>query len=200
LQAGPAPDLGRIVPERAPEGWTVQTRGDLFYFFDELQTDNLVERIYQRRGPEGVTQVTVYVAWWPAGRTSVSTVAAHTPESCWPGTGWVMDGSQSARLALPLPEGRMVAEAEQRVFHHGTFPQRVWFWHLVAGEPFRAFDPLSWRDQLRVFFERGVRRDEAQAFVRISTNREWDEIAGEPLVAEILERFSELGVPVIPGR
>jgi hypothetical protein len=71
---------------------------------------------------------------------------------------------------------------------------------LVAGEPFRAFDPLSWRDQLRVFFERGVRRDEAQAFVRISTNREWDEIAGEPLVAEILERFSELGVPVIPGR
>jgi hypothetical protein len=86
------------------------------------------------------------------------------------------------------------------VFHHGTFPQRVWFWHLVAGEPFRAFDPLSWRDQLRVFFERGVRRDEAQAFVRISTNREWDEIAGEPLVAEILERFSELGVPVIPGR
>jgi hypothetical protein len=36
--------------------------------------------------------------------------------------------------------------------------------------------------------------------VRISTNREWDEIAGEPLVVEILERFSELGVPVIPGR
>ena len=198
--AGPVPDLGRIVPELVPEGWTVQTRADLFYFFDELQTDHLVERTYQRRGPEGVTQVTVYVAWWPAGRTSVSTVAAHTPESCWPGTGWVMDGAQSARLALPLPDGSMVAEAEQRVFHHGAFPQRVWFWHLVAGEPFRAFDPLSWRDQLRVFFERGVRRDEAQAFVRISTNREWSEIAGEPLVAEVLESFSELGVPIIPER
>jgi hypothetical protein len=197
--SGTVPDLGRIVPERAPEGWTVRTRGDLFYYFDALQTDHLLERTYQRRGPEGITQVTVYVAWWPAGKTSVSTVAAHTPESCWPGTGWVMDGAQSSRRALPLPDGRVVAEAEQRVFHHGDFPQRVWFWHVVAGEPFRAFDPLSWRDQLKVFFERGVRRDEAQAFVRISTNREWSEIAGEPLVAEVLKGFSALGVPVRPA-
>ncbi len=193
---GPVPNLARIVPERAPAGWTVETRGDLFYFFDALQTDHLLERSYQRHGPEGLTQVTVYVAWWAPGQTSVSTVAAHTPESCWPGSGWTMDGAQTARLALPLPDGRIVDEAEQRVFHHGDFPQRVWFWHLVAGTPFRAFNPLSWRDQLNVFFERGVRRDEAQAFVRISTNREWSEIAGDPWLAELLKGVSELGVPV----
>jgi len=197
--AGPVPDLARIVPANAPEGWTVETRGDLFYFVDALQTDHLFERSYQRRGPEGVTQVTVYVAWWAPGQASVSTVAAHTPESCWPGSGWVMDGAQSARLALPLPDGRSVGDAEQRVFHHGEFPQRVWFWHVVAGAPFRAFNPMSWRDQLNVFFERGVRRDEAQAFVRISTNREWAEIAGDPLVTEVLKGFSELGVPVRDG-
>ena len=194
--AGPVPDLARIVPGRASEDWVVQTRDDLFHYFDALQTDHLLERVYQRRTPDGVTQVTVYVAWWPAGKTSVSTVAAHTPESCWPGTGWVMDAARSARISLPLPDGRVVGEAEQRVFHHGEFPQRVWFWHLVAGKPFRVFDPLSWRDQLKVFFERGVRRDEPQAFVRISTNREWSEIAGDPLVAEVLKGFAELGVPV----
>ncbi len=194
--SGPVPDLARIVPAQAPEGWEVQTRQDLLYYADALRTDHLLERSYQRHGPDGLIQVTVYVAWWAPGQASVSAVAAHTPESCWPGSGWVMDGGQSARLVLPLPDGRRVAEAEQRVFRHDDFPQRVWFWHLVAGEPFRAFDPLSWRDQLKMFFEHGVRGDEAQAFVRISTNREWSEIAGEPLVAEIVKGFAELGVPV----
>ena len=193
---GPAPDLARIVPERPPGEWAVETRRDLFYYFDALQTEHLIERSYQRRDPGGLTQVTVYVAWWPAGKTSVSTVAAHTPESCWPGAGWVMDGSQTARRALPLPGGREARDAEQRVFQHSGFPQRVWFWHLVAGVPFRPFDPLSWRDQLKVFFEHGVKRAEPQAFVRISTNREWEEIADEPLVAEVLKGFAELGVPV----
>ena len=191
-----APDLARLVPAQGPEEWTVRTRDDLYYYFDALQTDHLLERTYERRDARGLAQVTVYVAWWPAGKTSVSTVAAHTPESCWPGAGWVMDGAKSARRALPLPDGRAAEEAEQRVFRQGEYPQRVWFWHLVAGEPFRVFDPLSWRDQLKVFFEQGVRRVEPQAFVRISSNREWEEIAGEPLLVEVLDGLVELGVPV----
>lgn len=194
--SGPVPELARLVPAEAGDEWAVQTRNDLYFYFDALQTEHLLERVYHRRDGEGTTQITVYVAWWPAGRTSVSTVAAHTPESCWPGTGWGMDEGQNARRALPLPGGRVVEEAEQRVFHRGRYPQRVWFWHLVGGAPFRPFDPRSWRDQLAVFFKHGVRRDEPQAFVRISTNREWAEIAGEPLIAEVLKGFAELGVPV----
>jgi len=195
-ESGPVPDLARLVPAEPGGGWEVRTRDDLFLYSGTLQTEHLLERVYQRRDRGGVTQVSVYVAWWPAGRTSVSTVAAHTPESCWPGTGWVMDKNRSVRRTLPLPGGRALEEAEQRVFWQGKYPQRVWFWHLVGGAPFRPFNPLSWRDQLSVFFEHGVRRDQAQAFVRISTNREWEEIADESLVAEVLKGFVELGVPV----
>jgi exosortase len=196
--AGTMPALERIVPKRPASGdWTVATRTDLDRFADILQTEHLLERIYRRTAPDGrVLQVTVYAAWWPAGAASVSTVAAHTPEACWPGAGWEMNPAESGRLALPLADGSVAGEAEQRVFANGEYPQRVWFWHLVGGEPFRPFEPRSWRDQLAVFFKHGVRRDAPQAFVRISSNCEWSEIAGEPLVAEVLRGFSELGVPV----
>jgi hypothetical protein len=60
----------------------------------------------------------------------------------------------------------------------------------------RAFDPRSWREQLSVFFERGVRRDEAQAFVRLSSNVDWARLAGEPLMAEVIAGVAQLGVPV----
>lgn len=196
---GPVPDLARIIPAEPEGGWSVRTRTDLSYYSGALQTDHLFERVYQRQGRDGLVQITVYTAWWPAGGASVSTVAAHTPESCWPGAGWAMDDTQSARRALPLPDGREAREAEQRVFQQGQYPQRVWFWHLVGGAPFRAFNPHSWRDQLAVFFKQGVRRDQPQAFVRISTNRTWEEIAGEPLVREVLRGFAELGVPVATG-
>jgi exosortase len=196
--AGPAPALERIIPVApADAGWAVATRTDLDRFADILLTEHLLERVYQRAGSDGrLVQITVYAAWWPAGAASVSTVAAHTPEACWPGAGWVLDQEGSRRRGLPLSDGRVAGEAEQRVFVRGGYPQRVWFWHLVGGEPFRPFQPLSWRDQLAVFFKHGVRRDAPQAFVRISSNREWEELADEPLVAEVLAGFAQLGVPV----
>lgn len=190
------PPLAALVPVEA-DGWRVTTREDLARFSGILQTDHLLERMYSKIDDAGrLTQLTVYVAWWPAGATSVSTVAAHTPEACWPGAGWEQVPAHDGRRDLPLPGGRVAAEAEQRSFKSGDYPQTVWFWHLVAGVPMSTFDPRSWREQLRVFFEQGVRRDQAQAFVRISSNREWAELADDPLVAEVLAGFARLGVPV----
>jgi hypothetical protein len=163
-----------------------------------LLTDHLMERTYVRQDEGGGrTQVTVYVAWWPAEATSVSTVVSHTPEACWPGTGWEMEPKANGPVALMLGDGRVVGDAEERRFRRGDYPQRVWFWHLVGKQPLAPFDPLSWRDQLRYFFRRGVRPKEAQTFLRISSNREWTTIADEPLVRQILAGFESMGVPVM---
>jgi hypothetical protein len=90
-----------------------------------------------------------------------------------------------------------VAErAEQRAFRNGDYPQTVWFWHLVDGRPMEAFNPRSWREQLRLFFRQGARGEATQAFVRISSNLSWEELAGEALLGEVLTGFAELGVPV----
>ena len=195
-KGGPAPVLTRLVPEEG-EGWTAATRTDLGRFAGILQTDHLLERTYSKIDDKGRrAQVTVYAAWWPAGAASVSTVAAHTPEACWPGAGWQQAPATDGRRDLPLADGRVAGEAEQRSFVFGEYPQHVWFWHLVAGEPMRPFEPTSWREQLRVFFQHGIRRDQTQAFVRVSSNLEWSELAGDPLLAEVISGFAELGVPV----
>lgn len=200
--AGPArpggvPELARLVPETAPAGWQVQTRRDLERFAGILQTAHLLERTYSKTADTGeVWQVTVYLARWPAGGASVSTVAAHTPEACWPGAGWAAVPGGTGRGELELADGTRIGEAEKRTFRSRDYPQNVWFWHLVDGRPMRAFDPRSWREQLSVFFERGVRRDEAQAFVRLSSNVDWARLAGEPLMAEVIAGVAQLGVPV----
>lgn len=192
------PPLARLIPEEpAGGGWMVETRTDLGLFAGILLTDHLLERTYVKLEPDGSrTQLTVYAAWWPAEATSVSTVASHTPEACWPGTGWVMEPKASGRVALLLEDGSFVADVEERRFRRGTYPQRVWFWHLVGGEPLAPFNPLSWRDQLKHFFAHGVKPEEAQTFIRISSNREWPAIAGEPLMKQLLSGFADLGVPI----
>jgi exosortase len=196
------PALGELLPsEPEAAGWEVLTRGDLDRFAGVLRTSHLLERVYRREDGAGrLVQISVYVAWWGAGQASVSTVAAHTPEACWPGAGWTPVASGSARRSLPLADGREVADAEQRAFIRAEYPQQVWFWHLVGGEPFRAFEPRSWRDQLEVFFAEGTRGEREQVFVRISSNRDWEVLAEEPLVAELLGGLAELGVPLGEAR
>lgn len=197
---GEMPALERLVPAVA-DGWTVTTREDLGRFTSILRTTHLAERTFTRSEPGGRhTQITVYVAWWGAGAASLSEVASHTPEMCWPGAGWQMLHEESGRRSLMLRDGREAREAEQRAFISNGYPQRVWFWHLVDGAPLAPFNPNSWREQLRMFFKRGVRREQSQAFVRFSSNVGWSEIAGEPLVAEVLGGFAKLGVPLAEGK
>jgi hypothetical protein len=83
-----------------------------------------------------------------------------------------------------------------RLFERKGRPQWVWFWHVVEGAPLRPFDAYSWRDQFGVFLSHGVRRGGEQAFVRVSSNRAWSELAGEPLLEEVLGNLAALGVPV----
>ena len=196
-QEGRAPELERLIPAETRTGWQVQTRTDIARFAGVLQTQHLIERTYSKVDDRGQSmQVTVYAAWWPAGASSVSTVAMHTPEACWPGAGWQAVQGGPSRVVLRLGDGRTVAGVEKRAFRSRDYPQQVWFWHLVDGRPIQAFDPRSWKEQLSQFFERGVRGDEPQAFLRISSNVDWDRLAGDPLMAEVLAGFAELGVPL----
>lgn len=193
------PNLEQIIPVNEPSvaGWRVETRDDLGRFAGILQTDHLLERSYLKIKDDGArVRVTVYAAWWRPGATSVSTVAAHTPEACWPGAGWTLLPDSASGLALPLADGRRAEFAERRSFVNGDYPQNVWFWHLVDGRVQEPFNPRSWRDQLALFFRVGFRPDAPQSFVRVSSNLPWEELRSEELLARVLSGFSELGVPL----
>ena len=188
----PVPDLAGILPAEA-DGWHVDTSQSIYQFTETLRTHHLAQRTYLRRTEAGVEQLTIYLAYWPAGQAPVSLVASHTPDACWPGNGWVAGPNPHARETLTLPD-RTLAEAESRFFRNGEIPQHVWFWHLYDGRPITYRDPYSARELLKIALRYGFTHDGDQLFVRVSSNRPWSTFAREPLVTEVFNRLKSLGL------
>ncbi len=184
--------LAAILPESLP-GWRVETSHDLYQFSETLRTEHLAQRTYVRPAADGVDQITIYLAYWRPGQAPVSLVASHTPDACWPGSGWTAIPSANTRETLALPS-RSLAVAESRFFKNGQFPQHVWFWHLHDGRPIRYNDPYSPTELLNIALRYGFAQDGDQLFVRISSNRPWSTLAAEPLLTDIFSRLQALGL------
>jgi len=188
----PAPDLLALLPTQAV-GWQVASTEDLYRFRSQLNTDNLVQRNYVRLDPEGPTQLTVYLAYWAPGQSNPGLVATHTPDGCWPGTGWERQptGRTTERITTA---GRPLAEAEYRLFTSDGFPQYVWYWHLYGGRPLVQRNVFSPVGLFRLVFSYGFKPPSDQCFVRLSCNRPWSALARDPLVTEIFRRLQPLGL------
>lgn len=190
---GPAPDILSFLPP-APDGWRVATSQDLYRFSSILQTDHLAQRIYLKDAPDGsLLQITIYLAYWPPGQASVSTVATHTPDACWPGAGWQPQPTDYTTIRLPLA-GRELSRAEYRVFHNQRIPQHVWFWHSFNHHVIREFQPRRPWELLSSVLDYGVRSDGEQLFVRISSNHPWSDIDQEPLLAAVFNHLQPYGL------
>jgi exosortase len=188
----PVPDLMAILPAAA-DGWAVRTSNDLFQFTSTLQTDHLAQRTYSRLTPAGPQEVTVYLAYWRAGQAPVSLVASHTPDACWPGSGWEPAPGSGGRAQLSLA-GRPLPDAEVRRFRDGASTQFLWFWHIYDGHPIDYRDPYSARELLSIAWRYGFQHDGDQLFVRVSSDQPWEVLGGERLIADIFGRLAPLGL------
>ena len=188
----PVPNLLAVLPAAAA-GWRVDTSRDLYQFSDALKTEFLAQRTYIGQTAAGPTDVTIYLAYWRAGQSTVSSVAAHTPDACWPGSGWAII-PQPVTTTNPVVAGRTLAPAEYRFFQANTRAQHVWFWHLFDGRPIAFQDPYSTRELLSIALRYGFRRDGDQLFVRISSNRPWSAIADEPFLRACFAGLQPLGL------
>lgn len=193
--SAPPPELGSLLPATAA-GWEVRTPDDLYQFAGVLQTTHLLQRTYLRPGRASqLEDLTVYVAYWPTGQTSVSRVASHTPDACWPGSGWIADNSVSGHRQSPPLAGLVVAPGEYRVFRtEQGYTQYVWFWHVFDGQVIDYRDPYSLPALLEIALKYGFRRQGSQYFIRISSNRPLSELAAEPLVREIMTNLKRVGL------
>ncbi len=187
----PVPALASVLPSATP-GWLVVTN-DLFEFRDALHTDHLAQRTYVKSTPAGEIRIILYLAYWSPGQASVSLVASHTPDACWPGSGWIAEPIAAPRAKLII-DRRPLADAEARLFKLGDSPQFVWFWHLYDGHPINYRDPYSASELLRIALRYGFRHDGDQLFVRVSCNRPWSEIEHEPLLARFFAHTQALGL------
>jgi exosortase len=188
----PVPDLAAILPTAA-EGWRVGTATDLYQFRDALQTDHLVQRTYSRDTDRGPERIIIYLAYWRPGQASVSLVASHTPDACWPGAGWEAVPVSEPRVNLMVGSHPLPA-AEARSFLSGDYPQNVWYWHLYDGHPITQENPRSPAELLRLAWRYGFRRAGDQLFIRVSSNRPWADIAHEPVLETVLKRLQPLGL------
>lgn len=190
----PIPDIAALLPLQA-EGWQVSSAPDLYQFSGVLQTTHLVQRTYQRPIAQGkFAQLTVYLAYWPAGTATVSRVASHTPDACWPGSGWTSKSSDEMRANL-LVSSRPLPPAEHRLFQNGDgFVQHVWFWHIYDGRSINYRDPYSVPALLELAWRYGFRQPGDQCFIRISSNLPWSELSPEPLVEEIVSHLARVGL------
>ncbi len=188
------PDLRTLLPNRA-DGWEVRTPNDLYQFADILQTSHLLERTYLRPvGGGQFTQLTVYIAYWAPGQASVSRVASHTPDACWPGSGWAAQPVADVHEIPALP-GLNISPGEHRIFKNSTgFAQHVWFWHIYDGHVINYRDPYSIPALFQIALHYGFRRPGEQFFVRISSNRPWPELQQEAVVREILTNLTRVGL------
>ncbi len=185
-------DVLALLPAEAP-GWTVRTTDDLYRFSGVLQTRHLAERTYLRATAQGEVHVNAYVAHWSAGSAPVSLVASHTPDACWPGSGWLPEENPDRQVALKTGD-RSLPLAEQRVFRFGEQPQHVWYWHIYDGRVISYRDPYSIPALVEIALRYGFRREGSQYFVRLSSNRPWEEIRGEPLIRELAANLARVGL------
>ncbi|MDP1580111.1 MAG: exosortase/archaeosortase family protein [Candidatus Didemnitutus sp.] len=181
-----------ILPTESPD-WKIVTAEDLYRFAGILQTTHLAERNYYRVVGGQTIQLNAYVAHWEPGRASVSQVASHTPDACWPGNGWDVKPNPEPKAILALGNHTLPL-AEHRLFQRGPMPQHVWFWHIYDGQVINYQDPYSIPALLEIALRYGFRRNGAQSFVRFSSNRPWEDFKDDPLVHEIFENLRQIGL------
>ncbi|PTY04715.1 hypothetical protein DB347_18590 [Opitutaceae bacterium EW11] len=186
------PDMAALLPRQAA-GWETRTSATLYRFSSQLQTTHLVQQTYTRSDSAGPFQITVYVAFWPAGQVPVSLVASHTPDACWPGAGWREDPSAHGRVRLPFDSGTL-PPAEYRRFELEGYPQHVWFWHFYDGRLVQHEGVGSPAKLLSLAWHYGFRNDGPQVFIRVSSNRPWDQLSPQPLIADIVRQLQPLGL------
>jgi exosortase len=190
--SGPEPDLAALMPQPSA-GWTARTTPDVDQYSDILQTHNLIERVYSTGSAPGTAHLTLYLAYWRPGQAPVSLVDAHTPDACWPGAGWQLEKMANDRAALEIA-GRILAPAECRIFERNQFETHVWFWHLYGGRPLNFVDPYSAPRLLGLALRYGFGHAQDQLFVRVSSDRPWDEIASTPVLRQFLSNLQPMGL------
>lgn len=191
--------LGARLPATSP-GWNVANLplGATEFLSSEvaqtLNYDDHVYRTYSRGGDE----VSVYVAYWSPGRMPVEKVASHTPDRCWSENGWNCTAYRFP-ATLQSPDGPL-KPGYWRIFvpPNGGPKQYVIYWQLVGSELYdfgggfnRRLSPIKWwRDMLHYAWKGSA----AQYFIRVTSDRPFEELQGDPGFEEVLGALAKLGL------
>lgn len=166
---------------------------------DVLKLDDYFSREYVR----GDTRVMVYVAYWFPQSEPYSAVALHNPDSCWVIAGWDVKQRESARK-IQLADCRLKAH-EWGIYQKGGNDTYVMFWHLLGGEPNKYIKNMIWTQSgldsikrqfyfIYNIFQMGFDLGRDQLFVRISSNKPFEKLEGDPHFKRIIDSLRVLNL------
>ncbi len=196
--------LEELLPEQIP-GWRStnvplsQTPEGEERVLAVLDLDDVISRQYSK----GDTDIMVYAAYWFPGSQPYSAVAIHNPDSCWVIAGWEVMARESNR-SVELA-GFRLKEHEWGVYRKDGDDVYVLFWHLLGGEPNQHIKQMIWTSSGLDSFKRqfyfiynmyqmGFDLGQDQLFVRISSNKPFEEIEESGELREVLSAIRDLGL------
>lgn len=194
--------LEDLIPEEMP-GWRSQkvplssTPEGVERVLSVLNLDD----VYSRQYIKGDTQVMIYVAYWYPGSEPYSAVAIHNPDSCWVIAGWEIEDRESNRQ-IQLA-GVDLKEHEWGVYSKDGQVAHVMFWHLLGGEPNKYIKNMLWTSTgvdsikrqfyfLFNIYQMGLNLGQDQLFVRVSSNKSFEELEASGDLRQILDHLEGL--------
>lgn len=162
-----------------------------------------LDDVFCREYIKGDTEIMVYVAYWFPGSEPYSSVAIHNPDSCWVIAGWDVLERESNR-SVEMAGSRLKGH-EYGLYGKEGNEVHVIFWHLLGGEPNEHIKDMIWTSSGLDSFKRqfyfiynmyqmGFDLGQDQLFVRISSNKPFEEIEESGELAEILSALEGLGL------
>lgn len=162
-----------------------------------------LDDVYSREYVRGDVRVMVYAAYWFPGSEPYSAVAIHNPDSCWVIAGWEIEERENNRLTSLA--GVDLKEHEYGVYTKDGATAHVMFWHLLGGEPNKYIKHMLWTssglDSIKrqfyfIFsmYQMGLNLGQDQLFVRLSSNKSFEELEALGYLDQIFDHLSALGL------
>lgn len=187
--------LDDLISSHLP-GWTMEelplgeTEEVLNAVENALRFDDVISRVYK----SGNTQVGVYIAYWEPGKMPVRLVGVHTPDTCWIQNGWTCTERESHVNKRVVDQD--LKPAEFGIYETEYHRQHVLFWHLV-GSRVHTYEQQGMHSLTAAFqdiAQYGLNQRQEQFFIRISSNRPFEEIWHNAGFSQLMKDIAALGL------
>jgi len=164
-----------------------------------LKYDDALTRTY--KSSTGLT-LSLYVAYWNAGKVPVHEAGLHNPDTCWVVSGWKR-GERKNNCEQSI-DGQALKTFEYGAYIKDKHTEYVIFWHLV-GDSVNRIDIVGHRNGLEGKIERfilalksmkklGFNQRREQLFIRLSSPVPYEELWNRPDFHEFLEHMAPLRI------
>jgi len=162
-----------------------------------------LDDVYCREFVRGDTRIMIYAAYWFPGSEPYSAVAIHNPDSCWVIAGWEIKERESNRHIEMA--GHDLKQHEWGIYQKAGNDVHVMFWHLLGGEPNDYIKDMVWTstglDSIKRQFyfllnlqQMGLELGRDQLFIRVSSNKPFEELESDPHFRRLFERLNVLQI------